>query len=1021
MVIERMNALKTILYSIVLFIAKPSNSFPPDENGLTGSAANTKHHKEITSFAIQMAVVTYIQINNLSVVDDSSDPSTKLQDFFGDDADGLQEFNRRKDEIIQHVKNQEKSNEAHIHCNSEQIEFAHNYIIKLRGQIKDLALSTEPDLTLIREKIGKCIFTLQSFYSGTNWVEMNNIATYRDFGVPNKTLMAIAGKSLDTCQDCDNSGSDKNSCKNNLLITNMLTSGYKTGQDIQPPYKVSGDKDKGKCGYGGSVDSENGQTTALGGINKDRPDSTYSPHHYLHYDAFFAARTATVNFLIDEEIGIINELQEDVFADVFNIVKRYKASFGFVIDNTGSMRNDIVAVRKACVDIITDVLGTPNEPTEYVLVTFNDPETDTILQLKTPNGTDMINTLNDLDVYGGEDCQEYAISGLSKGIEECKENSKIFFFTDAPAKDEVNREVMTEAAALKNIEIFEMLRTPLCPWEERKKRESGRAKREIVRETEVYYLIADETGGQVYEITIDELASLTRQLTQKLFPSATAIVTFLTLGSSDDDSVSFNVDKTMNNVKITVIGAYSTDNVAISSPFGSVFTTENANTLFESPDKVVITIVQPTPGVYTLTRTGDNPWNINITAQTAVDFDFTLTEIAEDGYLYKMEGNPILGETYTIFVTIYNLPEDLTVKGMLLTTENQELVHLNLRQLESEFDSIYIVSLNLTAESYQISIYGTDNGTNWMRTSSNMINPVHVKLIDISAPDLYVNMISNVSYRVENKGPENETFDVMITDNRGLLIGQTTFTRSIATGESQEIIFQVQGSSEFKTVTYDITVNKTGSILQQMKKTIYISQDIPPVCSVDKQSGNCDNTYTNGSCSDVTWNAQATITFVTELKSITGSIGLNIDYESSISTPMKVNVSGDCCIPSAYLSIIDENSNFARCHFYLGEVIYIENKSNSVLSTSEKIAIGVVAGIVVACIVAISIFLILVYRGAIRPKLDALKIDTINIRASKDFPEQKDYSPKERFHDDFSALKNDFYNHLVHTLHKEEI
>lgn len=35
---------------------------------------------------------------------------------------------------------------------------------------------------------------------------------------------------------------------------------------------------------------------------------------------------------------------------------------------------------------------------------------------------------------------------------------------------------------------------------------------------------------------------------------------------------------------------------------------------------------------------------------------------------------------------------------MLLTTENQELVHLNLRQLESEFDSIYIVSLNLTAE-----------------------------------------------------------------------------------------------------------------------------------------------------------------------------------------------------------------------------------------------------------------------------------------------------------------------------------
>ncbi|OPL33784.1 hypothetical protein AM593_04869, partial [Mytilus galloprovincialis] len=129
---------------------------------------------------------------------------------------------------------------------------------------------------------------------------------------------------------------------------------------------------------------------------------------------------------------------------------------------------------------------------------------------------------------------------------------------------------------------------------------------------------------------------------QKLFPSATAIVKFLTLSSSDDDSVSLNVDKTMDNVKITVIGANSTDDVGISSPLGSVFTTENANTLFESPDKVVVTIVQPTTGVYTLTRTGDNPWNINITAQTSVDFDFTLTEVAEDGYLYKVEGNPIL-------------------------------------------------------------------------------------------------------------------------------------------------------------------------------------------------------------------------------------------------------------------------------------------------------------------------------------------------------------------------------------------
>lgn len=59
---------------------------------------------------------------------------------------------------------------------------AHNHVIKLRGQIEELAQSTEPDLYLIREMIGKCIYTIQAFYSGTNWVEINGDSVYKDFG-----------------------------------------------------------------------------------------------------------------------------------------------------------------------------------------------------------------------------------------------------------------------------------------------------------------------------------------------------------------------------------------------------------------------------------------------------------------------------------------------------------------------------------------------------------------------------------------------------------------------------------------------------------------------------------------------------------------------------------------------------------------------------------------------------------------------------------------------------------------------
>lgn len=30
--------------------------------------------------------------------------------------------------------------------------------------------------------IGQCLYTIQAFYSGTNWVEMNGNSVYRDFG-----------------------------------------------------------------------------------------------------------------------------------------------------------------------------------------------------------------------------------------------------------------------------------------------------------------------------------------------------------------------------------------------------------------------------------------------------------------------------------------------------------------------------------------------------------------------------------------------------------------------------------------------------------------------------------------------------------------------------------------------------------------------------------------------------------------------------------------------------------------------
>lgn len=45
----------------------------------------------------------------------------------------------------------------------------------------------------------------------------------------------------------------------------------------------------------------------------------------------------------------------------------------FVIDTTGSMADDIAQARKIVHDIIDSRKGTQDEPSEYILVPFNDP------------------------------------------------------------------------------------------------------------------------------------------------------------------------------------------------------------------------------------------------------------------------------------------------------------------------------------------------------------------------------------------------------------------------------------------------------------------------------------------------------------------------------------------------------------------------------------------------------------------------------------------------------------------------
>ena len=71
--------------------------------------------------------------------------------------------------------------------------------------------------------------------------------------------------------------------------------------------------------------------------------------------------------------GILSIAGQLLFQKIFKIEKKTaKGSLAFIIDNTGSMANDIQNVKEEMIRIIAG-LNRNSLPENFILVTFNDP------------------------------------------------------------------------------------------------------------------------------------------------------------------------------------------------------------------------------------------------------------------------------------------------------------------------------------------------------------------------------------------------------------------------------------------------------------------------------------------------------------------------------------------------------------------------------------------------------------------------------------------------------------------------
>ncbi|XP_008103952.3 von Willebrand factor A domain-containing protein 7 [Anolis carolinensis] len=303
-------------------------------------------------------------------------------------------------------------------------------IAQLRALRKAMLVSLEEPVTLAglesaRLNAGKALHVLQKFYSNTNWVEMGNDDIYEFLiNEDSNVTVPIAPASIATCKDCVKNISGVYTCVDNILVKDMLVSGYKISATCKT-------KPQGQCGHGGKNDTTQ-DTYPTGGINKETSDPKLSPHAHLHKKAAELAIQATKNFFVEGDASLLTMVDKDVFQKFFNL-KGY--SLVFVIDTTSSMADDIAQVKEKSIQLIQKFSTLPDAPINYIVVPFNDPDYGPAF--KTQNVSELKNYISNLTVAGGGgDCPEMSLSGLKLALDESLPSSKIYSFTDASAKDE---------------------------------------------------------------------------------------------------------------------------------------------------------------------------------------------------------------------------------------------------------------------------------------------------------------------------------------------------------------------------------------------------------------------------------------------------------------------------------------------------------------------------------------------------------------------------------------------------------
>uniref|UniRef100_A0A3B4VQH6 von Willebrand factor A domain containing 11 n=1 Tax=Seriola dumerili TaxID=41447 RepID=A0A3B4VQH6_SERDU len=443
------------------------------------------------------------------------------------------------------------------HFNSEAFLQGRGLITE--GMVAIKANIRKENFQAARETLGRVLHTLQDFYSHSNWVELGYTEPYINLIRPDQPLENLAVNTA-TCRDCA-SGTCPNSILPNILNEKKLTSGYMGIYSSAKPKK---------CSHGGAADLTS-TTVPRGGINKDE-----------HRSDNVAFHNAAVNAATAASLQLLEDIRLAAGDNDFLMMGIARSSVVcFVIDTTGSMSDDIDEARDVVYEIIDSKKGTQDEPSEYILVPFNDPFGPMI---RTTDPDKMKKEISELTAQGGGDIPELCLSGLQLALTGAPASSHIYVFTDATPKDIALKDtILALIRSTKSTVLF-----LLTPASRRRRRSLGTGSFEDYKD------LAVASGGLAIQVSKRQLPQATDVI---LDTSTSALVTVLqrARNSGKQETFPFILDESLQNITIYITGtsitftltnpAVSQSNTEASGKLGTIRTVGNLRRIRLNADK----------------------------------------------------------------------------------------------------------------------------------------------------------------------------------------------------------------------------------------------------------------------------------------------------------------------------------------------------------------------------------------------------------------------------------------------------